>query len=355
MNPLQHFVAGLLEQRGALVEPIEPEGIEVLAPAELQQTLALPELARLGFGSTLPQGAQRITLESDWMERLAGLLGEQGRWSRRILDFDVTVPGSPERILQHNLELTNATYRFQGVRPAWTRYWLLSFRYTAISDERRDGLLQLGFNLATGAVLDGVLEPLLDELELLDPVSGQTTLPVQPLPQPWSHEQLDKILQTTLKARVEQRLQPFFKGMLRRQSRDLERLYQYHNDLRRETLERLQKLPAAGSEKQQADRTREQQRLQAIAREHQAKVDDLQQKYAMKVEIEWIQTLELVMPVQRFNILIRRRKGERKLELDWNPLARKLEQAPCEVSYTWERPRAVLDDTLQLVFTGLQR
>jgi hypothetical protein len=143
--------------------------------------------------------------------------------------------------------------------------------------------------------------------------------------------------------------------MLRRQSRDLERLYQYHNDLRRETLERLQKLPATGSEKQQADRTREQQRLQAIAREHQAKVDDLQQKYAMKVEIEWIQTLELVMPVQRFNILIRRRKGERKLELDWNPLARKLEQAPCEISYTWERPREVLDDTLQLVLPGARR
>ena len=74
----------------------------------------------------------------------------------------------------------------------------------------------------------------------------------------------------------------------------------------------------------------------------------------MQIEIEWIQTLELVMPVQRFSILIKRRKGERILPLDWNPLARRLEQAPCELSYTWERPRRVLDDTLQLVSPDVQ-
>ena len=90
-------------------------------------------------------------------------------------------------------------------------------------------------------------------------------------------------------------------------------------------------------------------RLEAITREYQAKVNDLRQKYAMKVELEWIQTLELVLPVQRFEVLIKRRKGERRFTLDWNPLTRKLEQAPCEYSYTWERPREVCDEALHLV------
>ncbi len=62
-----------------------------------------------------------------------------------------------------------------------------------------------------------------------------------------------------------------------------------------------------------------------------------------------IQTLELIMLVQRFGVLIRRRKGERLFPLDWNPLARKLEQAPCEYSYTWEHPREVCDDALHLI------
>jgi predicted RNA-binding Zn-ribbon protein involved in translation (DUF1610 family) len=67
------------------------------------------------------------------------------------------------------------------------------------------------------------------------------------------------------------------------------------------------------------------------------------------VTLEWVQTLELVMPVQRFAVLIKRRKGERLLTLDWNPLARRLEQAPCEYSYTWERPREVCDEALHLL------
>ena len=40
-------------------------------------------------------------------------------------------------------------------RPTWTRCLLLAFRYTAISDEKREGLVWLGFNQGTGAVIDG--------------------------------------------------------------------------------------------------------------------------------------------------------------------------------------------------------
>lgn len=351
MNPLQAFMAELLEQAGALVEPIEPEGLEILAPPPLQQALQLPELVRLGFGAALPSEARRVSLESDWMERLAALLDDKGRWTRQVLEVDNPAPGNPERVLQHTLELVNATYRLQEVSPAWTRYWLLQFRYTAISDERRDGLLALGFNLASGATLDGLQEALLDALANPDLAGAQPELPPTGLPESWSRPQLVDILQRTLPTRVAQRLQPFLNNMQRRQARDLERLFDYHNDLREQTLARLAALAEQGpeNEKQQAERAREAQRLAAIGREYQAKIDDLRQKYAMQIEIEWIQTLELTMPVQRFSILIKRRKGERIMPLDWNPLARRLEQAPCERSYTWKRARQVLDDTLQLV------
>ena len=52
----------------------------------------------------------------------------------------------------------------------------------------------------------------------------------------------------------------------------------------------------------------------------------------MRVTVAWVQTLELVMPVQRFAVQIRRRKAERVIHLDWNPLARRLESPPCEFS-----------------------
>jgi hypothetical protein len=351
LNRLQHFIADLLEQEGAVVEPIKPEGLEVLAPPSLRHILDLPELSRLGFGTELPKGAQRISLESDWIERLADLLGERGGWQRQVLDLDIPMPGSPERILRHGLELANATYRLQDVQPVWTRYIILTFRYTALADEKRDDILLIGFNLANGATLDEQLKALLASLPEME--SGTDAEPPEDvqLPPLWERQRLNEILQRALPARVSHRLDHFLRSMRRRQERDLTRLYNYHNDLRREALERLAALPPNGqlSARQQASKDREQLRLQAIAREYMAKVNDLRQKHAMKIELEWVQTLELIMPVQRFRLLIKRRKGERLFNLDWNPITRKLDQAPCEYSYTWEPSRMVCDEVLHLV------
>ena len=349
MNQLQQFFAKLLEASGAAVEVIDPEGLEVLAPPSVQQALGLPEWARLGFGAELPNHAQRITLESQMMEGVSALLEERGRHVRRVLAPGNPLLANPERILEQNLDLRNATYRLEGVAPAWTCYEILILRYTAISDEKREGILEFGFNRANGATLDGMLPELLSGAEATQsrPISPMPAIP----PLPWERLQFTAILERTLPLRRRRHLESFFNGMSRRQERDLLRLFSYHQDLRREAASRLAALAARGelTEKQQAEQARERQRLDAIAREYQAKVADVRQKYAMKVDLAWLQTLELVMPTQRLTVRIKRRKGERQFTLDWNPLAHKLEQLPCEYSYTWERPREVCDDALHLV------
>jgi hypothetical protein len=149
------------------------------------------------------------------------------------------------------------------------------------------------------------------------------------LPPCWTPAQLKSRVARALPERIEAHLAPFLKGMQGRLDRDLQRVYDYFNDLRAESLLRLQKQLAAETET-----SRERLRLEAIAREYEAKVADLQQKYALRVDVAWSQTLEVVMPVQRVEILIRRRKGERRIMLDWNTLARKLDVPPCEYSYT---------------------
>src|ERR1700722_15408396 len=93
---MQDFVATLLRHEGALVEPIEPEGLEVLAPPEVQNALGIGEMSRLGFGTTLPPAAQRVGMEGDWLERFARLLGRQGRWARQVLPVTGRSPGDPE-------------------------------------------------------------------------------------------------------------------------------------------------------------------------------------------------------------------------------------------------------------------
>ena len=303
---MQGFVADLLRHEGALVETIEPEGLEVLAPPPMQQALGLGELSRLGFGGALPPGAQRIGLEGDWLDRFAQVLGPQGRWTRRILPAPPRAPSDPEAVLGLELVLDNATFRLLDVSPTWTRYLMLDFRISAVSDDKRDLTLRLGVNLATGALPDAVLAALAPALDA--PALGRAALeaggtdPMLPddamLPAPWD----------------------------------------------REATRRALALPG-----DDVRRRREEQRAEAIGREYRAKLNDLARQYATRVTVEWVQTLELAMPVHRFTVQVRRRKADRTIRLDWNPLARRLEPPRCEWSAAAERPRLVCDDALHLV------
>ena len=341
---MHHFVAALLAEGGALVEPLEPDGLEVLAPPPLQQALGVGEFSRFGFGPSLPDGAQRVGIESDWLARFARVAGERGRWSRLVLDPGVRKAPDAERLLEQELVLDNATFRLLDAAPAWTRYLLLDFRFTALSDEKREGTQRLALNLATGAMPEAIFDriaPFLADAEDND-------LPADAaLPPDWERARVIDRVRRALPWRVEAALAPFVTGLRRRLARDLDRLHAYHNDLHREASQRAAHL-AAGD----AARQRETLRIAAIAQEYRAKLDDLAHKYALRVTVDWVQTLELVMPVHRLTVQIRRRKAERVMALDWNTLARRLEPPPCEAGWSAERPRLVCDDALHLVITG---
>src|ERR1700730_436632 len=79
MGALRDFVAEVLEIEGAAIEPLEPDGLAVLAPEPLRRTMGWPELARLGFGAELPAQAMPVGLEGDWLHRFGAPLGERGR------------------------------------------------------------------------------------------------------------------------------------------------------------------------------------------------------------------------------------------------------------------------------------
>jgi hypothetical protein len=341
-NRMQGFVADLLRSEDALVEPIEPEGLEVLAPVSVQRALGVGELSRLGFGTTMPAGAQRVGMEGDWLDRFGRLLGSRGRWSRRVLTADTKAPNDPERVLGHELLLDNATFRLLGVAPVWTRYLVMDFRASAVSDDKRDFVTRLGVNLATGALPDAVimgLGPFLDRQEADPFVPAEVELPAM-----WDRVRILDLVGRALPPRLNVALDPFVKGLRRRLSRDQDRLYRYHNDLYREAMIRTVGLPEGDPK-----RIREEQRAEAIGREYRAKLDDLSRQYSTRVTVEWVQTLELLMPVHRFTVQIRRRKADRTIALDWNPLARRLESPVCEATAGIERPRLACDDAVHLV------
>ena len=349
METLRDFVAEVLEGRGAAIEPREPDGLEVLAPAAVREAMGWPELVRLGFGAELPDQAVRIGLEGDWLDRFGDLLGEQGRWAERQLAVAGNAPPEdPERLLADAIDLPNAVCRFRRVEATWTRCLVLTFRYTALSDEKQDGLVRLCINLGTGAVLDEMLTRLAsvlaqdDDWHLPEPA-------VRGAAGPTVHAALHPArLDALLRDRLHRELEPFLRGMHRRLARDGARVHAYHNGLLSASLQRLANLAGRDGERADADRRRESLRVKSVRKEYRAKLDDLRRNYALRVSAEWVQALELFVPVQRLEVMIRRRKGERLIRFDWHPAARWVEPPPCDWGLGLGRIRLVCDETLHL-------
>ncbi|MEK7275626.1 MAG: hypothetical protein AAB110_10250 [Candidatus Desantisbacteria bacterium] len=348
MSNFRDIVSSIMTLEGAVIEQIEPQGIEVIAPESLQKALSIPEWSRIGFGPELPDQAMRVTIESDWTEKIGNLLGDRGRLLSISLEENSLpkLPSNPEQLIKHELNMENATYRLKDIQEEKTRYLLLTFQITAISDEKREDILSLCLNESNGSIVDNLCDPILahisslkngDVQELEDDVS----------PAPWDVQRVKEVVKKVIPGRIRTRLSPFLAGMERRMKRDIDRLYDYHTELRREAARRLAEKKQKGKEEDELEK--EHNRLASIAREYQTKIADLQRKYAMTVEIDLVQSLRLIMPVYRFNLLIMRRKGSRNIHLDWNPISKRLESLFCQRCLSSLTPYWICDDHLHLL------
>lgn len=341
------FVARLMSAEGADVELVEPCGLEFIAPTRLQQSLQVPEFGKLGFGSGAQTNSQPVTFESDWIQRLGDVLGNRGRTSRRMLYVEMPSLAEPERILRHTLVLQNAVYQFVSAAATWTNYLVCSFRYEAFADEKREGIVKIAINLGTSSPVDESISAFETALAAEDDLNEISNPRGPALYDPWNRDRLDKLFRAALPGRIRQHLSQFLAGLERRLERDSSRLFDYYDGLRKESFKR--------SRKQEADQDNEtrtvlaKSRIAAIEREYRAKVQDLEQKYALKVEVQAIQARFLTMLVRRFDLIVKRRKKERRLQLDWNPLTRKLERPMCEYTHGEASSYIVCDDALHIV------
>ena len=370
MTALRDFVSELLQSEGAIVDVMEPSGLDVMAPEALRTRFGWPDLARLGFGAGAPAGSIPIGLEDDWLDRLGALLGERGRSAVQqiALPEGTAPPNNPERLIAGTLELPNAIWRLKAVELGRCNCLLLSFRYTAISDEKRDGIVWLGFNCTTGAVLhDELVAALRRSLDRADGWQAPTPDAIGAAGTAWPADMIAARALPIVARLVRADLEPFLTAMRRRARRDRDRVHAYHEDLRNAAIAKLtalERAPGPGgrgkkgneeavkaSEKCAAAIARERMRIAAIEREYAAKLDDLRHNYALAVKVEWVQSLAVIAPVYRHNLLIKRRKGERTIAVDWHIAARRMEPAPCDWGESDERTRIVCDEGLHLTPT----
>jgi hypothetical protein len=136
----------------------------------------------------------------------------------------IPAPSDPERLLGRALDLPNAVWRFQGVSATYTRCLMLAFRYTAVSEEKREGLVWLGFNLGTGAAVSEILarlRPALAQMPDWQAPDQATKLAAGP---GWSEATLDARVRPLLDQQMRDSMDPLLRAMRRRLERDRNRI-----------------------------------------------------------------------------------------------------------------------------------
>ncbi|MBI2876218.1 MAG: hypothetical protein HYY20_04990 [Candidatus Tectomicrobia bacterium] len=313
---LKGFVIQLLEAQGALCEEVEG-GCDVLLPPELARRLGCPESLQLSFDPLKENGRQRILYGSELLDRLLELAGNLG------LSATYTVSGLPaksERLVREmgqKFSLPNAKGTLLDSSSAYCPYLILNFKYVALSDERKEGMIRVTVNESSLASFDELEE-------VLDPEAHQPGRPFGGSP-PRPLEEVYRKGCRVAQARIARELKEFEESMNRRLQRDVQRLEDYYLDLAREMEGRIRKRGLQGPEK--ADLV---DKIRATEAELERKVEDLWNKYSIRVRVQWVNSCRIFLPVLQGRYEILRRKERREERVFWNPWLRQIEPLACE-------------------------
>lgn len=354
------FSRELLELAGAATQTLPHDQLEVLFPDEdTAQQFAAPPEAKLSFGAEASPDAIAISLEASWLDRCRSFLDTHGaRIELQLPDYP-----SPrikaQSLLEGKLDLPNATFRTAGVEACYTRYVVVLARFQAVSEDRRDGVISIGFNVGTQAPIGSALGPLTQAVDDQwaqwaqgarndpGPLSQRGAVPAPP-----DTTVLRDIVQRAIAPRVREQLAPFMAGLQRRLERDAERLFEFHKRLLDECRSKVAKHKRSASpdrEKIKQAIARERARASAIQREYASAIEDLRGKYQVEVEITPVRVLDIIAPVQRIAIDILRRKSKKRVHLDIGVHGRSLEPLACDDDWGHGFRRWACDERVHLL------
>lgn len=314
---LEAFVERFFICRGAAIEK-KGHRLDVLAPRELARRIGIPDLCSLTIGSEDPDG-YGVHYGSPLLEKIAAAACD-------------TVPLVTMRLAYHYIKsqgferLIEACFAFRGavvnvVKPAevLTEYLLLTCRYLAQSDEQKEGLVSLAFNLETGAPVSRI-ETMLGTVEKQVEAGGK--------PVPFEAEMAERIIQWVQRhapGTVEAQIEPFRESMNRRLRRDIANLEEYYAELKQEMTDKLMRSGLSEGLVQER-----QEKISLIPDELAKKKDDLFKKYSIKVKLELSGAMMIRTPAVKLfcQATIGRRK--KPLTIVYNPIDKSLDPLVCD-------------------------
>jgi hypothetical protein len=328
------FTADLLAENGAVVEP-SSEGLEVLLPAEVAEVLEIPEHANLSFLGDRREGVF-VSYDSEILKKMAGLMGERGRFATVGLAPPAVRLDKVEDRLGDKLVFHNAVFQVERKEEKPISYLLGYSKYSAISDDRQEGIVGCFVNELNFSVQKATLET-------LDLIACEPQVFTGRAEREASEKVLAALWQAQLKI-VQETLTDFLISTERRMNRDIRRVHEYYQTLIHEHRQALAKKSAAPEDKARAE-----SKIEAVERELKGKVQDLVEKFSIDLQLEPISFIRIETMSAIFWLSVKRRKEARQFPLTYNPVVKSLDPLPCEACFYPRKGYYVCDDSLHIL------
>lgn len=315
-SELMSFAAQVVEKFGGIAEQQEDHLVAVL-PKNLARSIDLPEEAELG-GDKFP-----LLYGSPVLDRLIQLTTKDVPLLFGRIEVPYLKKAGFEQQIDQDFVFTNARVHVSGRAEARTTYMQMICRYIALSDERKEGLVQVGVQEHSGAVIED-FENLwhTQKTEFYKPGQIPPHFPVH------VERAVGNAMQGA-QGRAEGDLIDFSNSMKRRLRRDVKNTQEYY--------EALQKEMEAGLSHPNLSETQKQERLakiQDLPNEMERKIEDLKQKYKIRATLRGCAVLRFLVDVAKIMVDIHHKKFRRQEPLIWNPVTGRLDPLVCERCHT---------------------
>jgi len=316
-NALEQFVKRFFEFNGAVMEQ-RPGGLEALLPERLALRLNIPEYLHISTEENTKE-KYAVSYGSSLLEKIVDAACDTAPLISCSFDFNYIKRQGFDRLIQDQFVFYNCVGRVKGAAEVRTEYLLLTCRYMAQSDEQKEGLVSLAFNLETGAAVSE-MGRIFDTVErTFETDSGQTILVDDKIKEilTWVQRQAGKVLEREIK--------PFQDSMNRRFQRDVANLEEYYADLKKEMEESLNR-PRISDQLISDRRTK----ISLIPDELERKKADLFKKYSIRVRIELCGGIQIRTPAVKILYQTSFGRKPKQLSMIYNPATKSMDPLVCE-------------------------
>lgn len=335
MANLFNFTKEILKRNGALVE--EKGGdIEAVFPAPLADLLGVKEYGNFVFSSEKKNGTY-VSFDSKIFAKMKELLpNNKGRFSVAAFPPSKLHADKIKKKIESRIILNNAVFKIseEGEKPIL--YLLAFFKFTALSDERQEGIMPILINEFNLSAKKLDTEQALAFVDIFEEQlkNGKKQ----------EYEKIINVVSAAAREAVREELRDFIQSINRRLNRDTQRIYEYYSALIYETEQFMEKKGQVKEKKAQMAG-----KMKAIETEFKWKINDLITKYDLDIQLEPISFFRIETVAPLFWLIIKRRKKSRTFPLTYNPILKAFDDLPCESCFNSNGASYVCDDELHLV------